>query len=99
MTETSPLVTVTPENIAKIGSCGVLLPNTEGKITDLDNGEALGPNKRGELCVKGPQVRLYIYTHTHIYIYPYSGALYKIFHSEWLYVQLPLRMALCTKKI
>ena len=56
MTETSPLVTITPENIAKIGSCGVLLPNTEGKVIDFDTGEALGPNKRGELCVKGPQV-------------------------------------------
>ena len=57
MTETSPLVLVTPERIAKIGSCGVLLPNTEGKIVDLDTGDALGPNERGELCVKGPQVR------------------------------------------
>jgi long-subunit acyl-CoA synthetase (AMP-forming) len=58
MTETSPLVTVTPEKIAKIGSCGVLLPNTQAKITDLETGEALGPNTRGELCVKGPQVSL-----------------------------------------
>ena len=29
----------------------------------------------------------------------YSGSMYKIFHSEWLTVQLPLRIALCTKKI
>ena len=56
MTELSPLALVTPENIAKIGSCGVLIPNTEGKIVDLDSGEALGPNQTGELCVKGPQV-------------------------------------------
>ena len=56
MTELSPLALVTPENIAKIGSCGVLIPNTEGKIVDLDSGKALGPNQTGELCVKGPQV-------------------------------------------
>ena len=56
MTELSPLALVTPENIAKIGSCGVLIPNTEGKIADLDSGEALGPNQTGELCVNGPQV-------------------------------------------
>ena len=40
----------------KIGSCGVLLPNTEGKIVDLETGKAVGPNQTGELCVKGPQV-------------------------------------------
>ena len=57
MTELSPLALVTPENIAKIGSCGVLLPNTEGKIVDLETGKAVGPNQTGELCVKGPQVR------------------------------------------
>ena len=56
MTELSPLALVTPEKIAKIGSCGVLLPNTEAKIVDLETGIALGPNQTGELCVKGPQV-------------------------------------------
>ena len=58
MTELSPLAIVTPENIAKIGSCGVLLPNTKGKIVDLETGDALGPHKKGELCIKGPQVKL-----------------------------------------
>ena len=61
MTELSPLALVTPENIAKIGSCGVLIPNTEGKIVDLESGEALGPNQTGELCVKGPQVKILLY--------------------------------------
>ena len=56
MTELSPLATVTPENIAKIGSCGVLIANTQGKVIDLETGKALGPNERGELCIKGPQV-------------------------------------------
>ena len=57
MTELSPLAIVTPENIAKIGSCGVLLPNTKGKIVDLETGDALGPHEKGELCIKGPQVK------------------------------------------
>ena len=56
MTETSPIVTLAPKEDLKIGSCGVLLPNTEAKIVDLESGEPLGPNLRGELCVKGPQV-------------------------------------------
>ena len=57
MTELSPLATVTPESNAKIGSCGVLIANTEGKIVDTSTGEALGPYKSGELCIRGPQVK------------------------------------------
>ena len=56
MAELSPLATVTPEGNAQIGSCGVLISNTEGKIVDLSTGEALGPNETGELCIRGPQV-------------------------------------------
>ena len=56
MTETSPVVTLAHKDNYKIGSCGVLVPNTKAKIVDLDTGMALGPNERGELCVKGPQV-------------------------------------------
>ncbi|XP_048585698.1 4-coumarate--CoA ligase 1 isoform X2 [Nematostella vectensis] len=40
----------------KDGSVGVLLPNLEGKVTDLDTGEALGPNQEGEICLRGPIV-------------------------------------------
>ena len=57
MAELSPLATVTGYCNAKIGSCGVLISNTEGKIVDLTTGEALGPNERGELCIRGPQVK------------------------------------------
>ena len=59
MTETSPIGLLAPKGDLKIGSCGVLLPNTDAKILDLETGETLGPNQRGELCVRGPQV-LYI---------------------------------------
>jgi len=56
MTELSPLATVTPSSKSKIGSCGVLVPNTWAKIVDTENGQPLGPNQLGELCIKGPQV-------------------------------------------
>ena len=56
MTETGPSVLQTQDENFKPGSCGFLLPNTEAKIVDLETGAALGPNKRGELCVRGPQV-------------------------------------------
>ena len=58
MTETSPIGLIAPVDDLKVGSCGVLLPNTEAKIVGLESGKSLGPNQRGELCVKGPQVLL-----------------------------------------
>ena len=58
MTETSPMGLLSPREGWKIGSCGVVFPNTEAKIVDLESGNALGPNQRGELCIKGPQVVL-----------------------------------------
>lgn len=56
MSETGPLVHLTPLSDEKNGSCGQLVPNTEAKIVDVNSGETLGPNQRGELCVRGPQV-------------------------------------------
>ena len=58
MTETSPIVHITPLNDEKNGSCGALVPNAEAKVVDLNTGEDLGVNQRGELLVKGPQVRI-----------------------------------------
>ncbi|KAJ8707089.1 hypothetical protein PYW08_011223 [Mythimna loreyi] len=40
-------------NTHKIGSVGIVLPNTVVKVTDLETGKPLGPNKCGEICVKG----------------------------------------------
>ena len=62
MTELSPVVTSTRDDIFKPGSCGVLLPNTEAKIIDIESGEALGPNQQGELCIRGAQVSYCICT-------------------------------------
>lgn len=58
MTETSPVTHSSPADPAKVkhGSVGVPAPNTECKIIDLESGEALPPNKEGELCVRGPQI-------------------------------------------
>ncbi len=58
MTETSPVTHSSPADPAKVkfGSVGVPAPNTECKIVDLETGKSLGPNKEGELCVRGPQI-------------------------------------------
>ena len=56
MTELSPVVTMTTADLFKPGSCGILIPNTEAKILDLETGKAVGPNQTGEVCFKGPQV-------------------------------------------
>ena len=58
MTETSPVTHSSPSNPSqvKFGSVGVAAPNTECKIVDLETGEALGRNERGEVCVRGPQI-------------------------------------------
>ena len=58
MTETSPVTHSSPSDPrqVKFGSVGVCAPNTECKVVDLQTGAPLGPNKEGEICVRGPQV-------------------------------------------
>ncbi|MDP9068218.1 MAG: 4-coumarate--CoA ligase family protein [Actinomycetota bacterium] len=58
LTETSPVTHVTADDdaTAKAGSIGHLVPNTEAKLVDVESGEELGPNERGELWVRGPQI-------------------------------------------
>lgn len=56
LTETSPVVSCNPiDGTERIGTIGIPLPNTDVKIVD-DEGNELPVGKRGELCVKGPQV-------------------------------------------
>jgi acyl-CoA synthetase (AMP-forming)/AMP-acid ligase II len=58
MTETSPVTHSTPyeKDKIKFGSVGTCIPNTTCKIIDMDTGAELGPNQKGEIWVRGPQV-------------------------------------------
>lgn len=55
MTETSAATHIMPMGRNTAGSVGVLLPSTECKVADVVTGAELGPNERGEICVRGPQ--------------------------------------------
>jgi len=58
MTETSLAISVSPDDASRIrvGSSGLLLPNMEAKILDVASGAELGPNERGEIVVRGPNI-------------------------------------------
>jgi len=58
LTETSPAALVLNPKFgnSKIGSCGNAIANTFVKVIDIESGKPLGPNLKGEVCVKGPQV-------------------------------------------
>lgn len=58
LSEASPVTHVNPFSriSRKIGSIGLPLPGTDAKIVDLETGSELGPDKPGELLIKGPQV-------------------------------------------
>ena len=56
LTETSPVTHTNPPGDNRAGSVGPPLPNTRMKIVDLDTGEPLGPDRRGEVWIQGPQV-------------------------------------------
>lgn len=58
MTETSPTTICTPTNVKRRdGSCGTLAPSTEARVIDLTTGKDVdGPDKVGELLVRGSQV-------------------------------------------
>lgn len=58
MTESSPVICLTPEDNKRHGSTGFVASTTEAKIvrTDGKDLKGLGPNQPGEMCVRGPQV-------------------------------------------
>jgi acyl-CoA synthetase (AMP-forming)/AMP-acid ligase II len=58
LTETSPVTHACPTDPAgaKPASVGLPLASTEAKVADLSTGAALGPDRQGEICVRGPQV-------------------------------------------
>jgi acyl-CoA synthetase (AMP-forming)/AMP-acid ligase II len=58
LTETSPVMsapTRDPER-ARPESTGLILPNTEIQVRDIETGDALGPGSDGEILIRGPQV-------------------------------------------
>ena len=59
LTETSPVTHVynrSMSKVEKLGSVGPAVPNTENMVVDIDSGEPLGVNKKGEIWTRGPQV-------------------------------------------
>ncbi|XP_067654711.1 uncharacterized protein [Haliotis asinina] len=57
LTETSPVICL-DHGPAKLGSVGPLVPNTEGKIVDVESGKDLCRGESGEIIMRGPQVML-----------------------------------------
>lgn len=47
--------TDTPRDIV-LGSCGVLVPNTEMKLLDVNGETIMEDGQEGEVCIRGPQV-------------------------------------------
>ncbi len=58
LSEASPVCTINPfVGVNKAGSIGLPVPGTVIEITSLDDPDLLlQPGKRGEICVRGPQV-------------------------------------------
>ena len=56
MTELSPVTHVNPLGQNRPGTVGVLTPNTEMRVVDVESGDDLGIETDGELWVRGPQV-------------------------------------------
>ncbi|MEE4295441.1 MAG: AMP-binding protein [Wenzhouxiangella sp.] len=56
LTETSPAACINPMDLADYnGAIGLPIPSTECKVIDPE-GQTVGVDETGELCVKGPQV-------------------------------------------
>jgi acyl-CoA synthetase (AMP-forming)/AMP-acid ligase II len=57
LTEASPATHITPDGVKRRpGSVGLLLPNTECCVVDMESGSKLDCGKAGEIWVRGPQV-------------------------------------------
>ena len=52
MTEASPTILRTPRSDVRHGSVGIVIPNTECKVVDVNTGKALPANQNGELWAK-----------------------------------------------
>lgn len=55
LTETSPVVSINPVEAPKLGTVGLLVPDTECRMLD-EGGEPVAEGEPGELWIRGPQV-------------------------------------------
>lgn len=55
-TETSPVISLNTKERNKPGSIGIPFPSVRVRITDIDTGESLPPNREGKIMVKGDLV-------------------------------------------
>jgi acyl-CoA synthetase (AMP-forming)/AMP-acid ligase II len=55
MTELSPMTHISPNHPIKAGSCGILLPNTQCRLVNVETGVDVGVGEEGEMVIKGPQ--------------------------------------------
>ena len=62
LTELTPVSHCCPSDVDNPGSVGPPIPMTHSKVVDLKTGEDVGPNREGEVLVKGPQVNHFIVT-------------------------------------
>jgi long-chain acyl-CoA synthetase len=77
LSEASPVVSINPiKGVRKAGTVGLPVKDVQVKVVD-DDGNTLGPNMDGELCVKGPNVMMGYYNQ------PEETA--KTLQDGWLY--------------
>ena len=58
MAELSSVSHCCPHDVFNSYSVGTPVLNTRSKVVDLETGETLGPNRKGEVVIKGPQVSI-----------------------------------------
>ncbi|KAI6782248.1 4-coumarate--CoA ligase 3 [Emericellopsis cladophorae] len=56
MTETTCIVAATSRDDVMFGSCGYLMPGTQGRLVTTDGREVDDPNEPGELLLRGPNI-------------------------------------------
>jgi acyl-CoA synthetase (AMP-forming)/AMP-acid ligase II len=58
MTEASPVTHFTPSDrtLVRHGSCGLIIPNTEVRVVDIETKRDAAVGERGELLIRGPQI-------------------------------------------
>lgn len=64
LSEATCFLTLNPDLRNDLQTVGVPAPNTQMKVTDLNDGTDKGANEEGEICFKGPQVKKIEILHT-----------------------------------